>query len=339
MSAPSSICGLKGQAFTLYLSSLILALMTRPLRLEFPGAVYHLTARGDWREDIFRDDADRLVFLDLLAKEVRQQHWRLYAYCLMSNHYHLLIETPEGNLVDGMRRLNGVYTQAFNRRHSRVGHVLQGRYKSILVDRDVYLLELARYIVLNPVRAGMVQRVDDWPWSSYRTTVGKCEMQDWLDSEWIVKQFGANLVTARQAYRRFVREGMGISSPWESLRGQVYLGEDKFLARMEKLAAAQDLQGIPAAQKQPTRPDAEAVLKAVAKSFCVTTMQIQNRSHQQAFQVWVYLLRRAVNLSLREVAEKAGVSPGRISQIQEVIESEKPEALLANLMSRYKVKA
>lgn len=313
--------------------------MTRPLRLEFPGAVYHLTARGDRREDIFRDDADRLFFLDLLAKEVRQQHWRLYAYCLMSNHYHLLIETPEGNLVEGMRRLNGVYTQAFNRRHGRVGHVLQGRYKSILVDRDAYLLELARYIVLNPVRAGMVQRVDDWPWSSYGSTVGKCESLDWLDAEWIVKQFGTNLISARQAYRRFVRAGMDIASPWESLRGQVYLGEDKFLARMEKLAAAQVIKGIPATQRQPTRPDAEVVLTAVATAFGVTPAQIQNRSHQRAFQVWVYLLRRAVNLSLREVAEKASVSPGRISQIQGVIETEKPEALLAELMRRYKVKA
>ena len=108
--------------------------MTRHLRLEFPGAVYHLTARGDRRADIFLDDTDRWIFLDLLAKEVRQQRWRLYAYCLMSNHYHLLIETPAGKLVHGMRRLNGVYTQAFNRRHDQVGHVLQGRYKSILVD-------------------------------------------------------------------------------------------------------------------------------------------------------------------------------------------------------------
>lgn len=137
--------------------------MTRPLRLEFPGAVYHLTARGDRRGDIFLDDTDRQTFLRLLEKEVRQQAWRLFAYCLMSNHYHLLVETPDGNLVAGMRRLNGAYTQAFNRRHGRVGHVLQGRYKSIVVDRDAYLLELARYIVLNPVRANMVKRVEDWP--------------------------------------------------------------------------------------------------------------------------------------------------------------------------------
>ena len=277
--------------------------------------------------------------LDLLAKEVHQQHWRLYAYCLMSNHYHLLIETPEGKLVDGMRRLNGVYTQAFNRRHGRVGHILQGRYKSILVDKEAYLLELARYIVLNPVRAGMVQRVDDWPWSSYGVTAGTREAPDWLDAEWIVKQFGTDPVAARPAYRRFVRAGVDVASPWEALRGQVYLGEDKFLVRMEKLAAAQDKQGIPAIQRQPARPDTEAVLTAVAKAFGVQPEQVQNRSHQRAFQVWVYLLRRAANLSLREVADKAGVSPGRISQIQGMIEAEEPEALLAGLKDWYKVKA
>lgn len=313
--------------------------MTRPLRLEFHGAVYHLTARGDQREDIFFDDADRLIFLDLLAKEVHQQHWRLYAYCLMSNHYHLLIETPEGNLVNGMRRLNGVYTQAFNRRHGRVGHVLQGRYKSILVDKDAYLLELARYIVLNPVRAGMAQRVEDWPWSSYAITASKRESPGWLDAEWIVKQFGTDPSAARQAYRRFVRDGVDGASPWGALRGQVYLGEDKFLARMERLAVEQDKQGIPANHRQPTRPDAEAVLTAVAKAFGVTPEQAQNRSHQPAFQAWVYFLRRAANLSLREAADKAGISPGRISQIQRTIEAAEPEPVLAGLKRRYKVKA
>jgi REP element-mobilizing transposase RayT len=108
--------------------------MARPLRLEFPGAVYHLTARGNARQRIFDDDGDRRRFLDLFGCEVQQQGWRCYAYCLMDNHYHLLIETPEGNLVAGMRRLNGAYTQTFNRRHQRVGHLFQGRYKSIVVQ-------------------------------------------------------------------------------------------------------------------------------------------------------------------------------------------------------------
>ncbi len=119
--------------------------MARPLRLQFPGAVYHLTARGNARQDIYLDDMDRLAFVRRLGHEVQQQRWACYAYCLMSNHYHLLIETPEGNLVSGMRRLNGMYCQAFNRRHGRVGHVLQGRYTSIVVDRNPYLLELCRY--------------------------------------------------------------------------------------------------------------------------------------------------------------------------------------------------
>jgi len=115
--------------------------MTRPLRLEFPGAMYHLTARGNARQAIFGDDADRRRFLRLLGREVEQQGWRCYVYCLMDNYYHLLIETPEGNLVAGMHRLNGAYTQGFNRRHQRVGHLFQGRYKSIVVDRDPYLKE------------------------------------------------------------------------------------------------------------------------------------------------------------------------------------------------------
>ncbi len=148
--------------------------MARQLRLEFPGALYHLTARGNAREAIYRDEVDRKLFVALLGQEIEQQGWQCYAYCLMDNHYHLLIETPELNLSRGMRRLNQVYTQAYNRRHGRVGHVLQGRFKSIVVDKDPYLLELSRYIVLNPVRAGMTTSVRAWRWSSYRAYGGVC---------------------------------------------------------------------------------------------------------------------------------------------------------------------
>ncbi len=257
----------------------------------------------------------------------------------MSNHYHPHIETPEGNLVAGMRRLNGVYTQAFNRRHGRVGHVLQGRYKSIVVDKDAYLLELARYIVLNPVRANMLKRVEDWPWSSYLVTAGKARAVDWLEADWIVNQFGEDAVVARQAYRRFVRAGVDGSSPWPELRSQIYLGGEKFLARMQKLAAEQDKEGIPKSHRQPVRPGAEAVLLAVAQAFGVKAEAVRSRSHQPAFRAWVYLLRRAANLSLREAGERAGVSPGRISQIQRVAEMEKPASELAKLIRQYKVKA
>ncbi len=208
-----------------------------------------------------------------------------------------------------------------------------------MVDKDAYLLELARYIVLNPVRANMVKHVEDWPWSSYLATAGKTQAADWLEADWIVKQFGEDAVAARQAYCRFVRAGVDGSSPWPELRSQIYLGGEKFLTRMEKLAAAQDKEGVPKSHRQPARPEAEAVLLAVAQVFGVNAEAVQSRSHQPAFRAWVYLLRRASNLSLREAGECTGVSPGRISQIQRVAEVENPAPELARLMLKYKVKA
>lgn len=132
--------------------------MARPLRIEIPGAIYHITSRGNAREPIFLDDGDYADFLNLLSLNLKRFNWILHAYCLMGNHYHLLIETPEGNLSRGMRQLNGTYTQWFNRKHNRVGHIFQGRYKAILVEKDSHLLELCRYVVLNPVRANMVKK-------------------------------------------------------------------------------------------------------------------------------------------------------------------------------------
>ena len=123
--------------------------MARPLRIEFAGALYHVTSRGDGRDDIFLDEEDRELWLDVLKTVCERFNWVVHAYCQMGNHYHILIETPDGNLSKGMRQLNGVYTQRFNRIHNRVGHVFQGRYKAILVQKDAYLLELSRYIVLN----------------------------------------------------------------------------------------------------------------------------------------------------------------------------------------------
>lgn len=143
----------------------------------------------------------------MLGREVLQQRWRCYAWCLMDNHYHLLIETPEANLVAGMRRLNQVYTQHFNRRHRRVGHVLQGRCKSIVVEKQSYLLELCRYVVRNPVRAGLRRSAREWPWSSYRATAGQAKPPDWLDDEWILSQFARRRSAAMARYREFVGEG------------------------------------------------------------------------------------------------------------------------------------
>jgi REP element-mobilizing transposase RayT len=157
--------------------------------LEYPGALYHVTARGDRREDIFFREEDRADFLSVLGEVCDRFNWVVHAYCQMTNHYHLLVETVDGNLGRGMRQLNGVYTQRFNRRHGLVGHLFQGRYKAILVQKESYLLELTRYVVLNPVRAGMVADPANWPWSSYRTVVGEAPAPEWLDTDGLLGQF------------------------------------------------------------------------------------------------------------------------------------------------------
>ncbi len=236
--------------------------MARPLRLEFSGALYHITSRGDRQEDIYANDPDREAFLFILADVCAIYNWVCHAYCLMNNHYHLLIETLDGNLARGMRQLNGVYTQTFNRTHERVGHVFQGRYKSILVDKENYLLELSRYIVLNPVRADMVRAAQDWRWSSYRATAGLCQPPDFLSTDWILAAFGKRKSTAVDRYRQFVRDGRGQASPWASLRNQVYLGNENFLQQMQGLIGAEkDLSEVPSSQRRPvpqSLPDYES---------------------------------------------------------------------------------
>ena len=145
-----------------------------PPSVEFPGALYHVTSRGNERRPIFlgNADTDRGTFLDTLAQTLERFNWICHAYCLMTNHHHTVAEIPDGNLSKGMRQLNGVYTQRVNRTHGRVGHLFQGRFKGILVEKESHLLELARYVVMNPVRAGMVATPEDWRWGSYRATAG-----------------------------------------------------------------------------------------------------------------------------------------------------------------------
>jgi REP element-mobilizing transposase RayT len=203
--------------------------MARPLRIEFPGAVYHVTSRGNERKAIFRDDQDRKMFLDTLGDVTLRYNWLCHAYCLMENHYHLLIDTPDGNLSIGMRQLNGIYTQRFNKRHGRVGHLFQGRFKAVLVQKDNYLLEACRYVVLNPARAGRVQKPEEWIWSSYGATAGRTKPHPCLVTEWVLSQFGSKRKTAEASYRRFVRDGIEVESIWNGVRAQSVLGEDEFI--------------------------------------------------------------------------------------------------------------
>ena len=226
--------------------------MARPLRIEFSGALYHVTSRGDGREDIFCGDDDRVSFLSVIGEVCERWNWVVHAYCLMDNHYHLLVETPEGNLSKGMRQLNGVYTQLFNRAHGRVGHVFQGRYKAVVVQKESYLLELARYVVLNPVRARMVRSAKDWPWSSYRATAGQVEGAPWLQTEWILSAFGVQKRRAIENYRNFVADGKNQPSPWKELRNQVFLGSDDFVEKVQAgMDVGKDLREVPMKQRRP----------------------------------------------------------------------------------------
>ncbi len=275
--------------------------MARPLRIQFEGALYHITSRGNARQDIFLDDEDRPAFLEVLGEAVTRYGWICHGYCLMSNHFHLLIETPSPNLLRGMQFLNGVYTQKFNRHHRRFGHVLQGRYKAILVEKESHLLELARYIVLNPVRAGAARSAKDWPWSSYRATSGQADAPGFLATDWILSQFDSQRERAVRAYRKFVRQGRGVEV-WESLRAGCLLGTEAFVEAMRPALLEQPLdQNVLRRERDAARPTLE-------KLFANVTSKADRdaRIHEAV---------RLHHYKLQEVADHLGLHFSTISVI------------------------
>jgi putative transposase len=268
--------------------------MARPLRLEFPHAVYHVTSRGNARQEIVTTDADRRMFLALLAHVVSRYGWLCHAYCLMDNHYHLLLETPTPNLSQGMRQLNGRYTQTYNRAHRRVGHLLQGRFTAIVVEKEAHLLELCRYVVLNPVRAKLVPHPRHWAWSSYRATVGETSVPAWLTPDWVLSQFGQRVGPARERYRTFVAEGRGGPRPWEQLTGQIYLGSEEFVAQHQPNRVIRD---IPRRQTQAHRPS--------------LVMLFQRRQHRNQV---IHEAYRQHGYRLAEIATHLGVHYATVSR-------------------------
>jgi len=236
--------------------------MARPLRIEFPGAVYHVTNRGNERKAVFRDDQDRKMFLDTLKGVTLRYNWLCHAYCLMENHYHLLIDTPDGNLSIGMRQLNGVYTQGFNKRHDRVGHLFQGRFKAVLVQKDNHLLEACRYVVLNPVRAKRVQKPEGWVWSSYGATAGLAKPHPCLVTNWVLSQFGSKRKTAQASYRRFIRDGIGAGSIWKSARARSVLGEETFIKSLsDYVKGRKQIPEIAKSQRFMNKPPLEDIFR------------------------------------------------------------------------------
>lgn len=224
--------------------------MTRPLRREFAGALYHVTARGDRSDAIFRDDSDRRVWLAVLGAVCSRCNFVVHALCQMTNHYHLVVETIDGHLADGMRELNSAYAQYFNRRHTLVGHVFQGRYHAVLVQKQAHLLELSRYVVLNPLRAGMVTLLCDWHWSSYHYMTGDVDAPGWFETDWLLAQFGNDRVHARSAYVAFVMAGRGLLSPLRNVRHQMALGSEVLTDLAINKPDVTGLEGITRIQRQ-----------------------------------------------------------------------------------------
>lgn len=303
--------------------------MARPLRIQFPDAVYHVTSRGNERKAIVRNDMDRERFVRTLADMVEQYQVICHAWILMDNHYHLLIETPQANLSRAIRHLNGTYTQAFNRHHHRVGHLFQGRFTAILVDKETYLLELCRYVVLNPVRAGMVHHPQAWRWSSYRATVGEQPAPPWFTADWLLAQLADHRNRARELYRRFVIDGIAQPEcPWNKVKGQIYLGSDRFLATVQsRLETAKDSE-IPMAHRRPATPTMEDILVVVARAYGndVDTLLQPTRRPHEARQVAIYLVRRVAGVALKAIAEAFGMGytgvSRRVSEIARRMETD-----------------
>jgi putative transposase len=238
--------------------------MARPLRIEYSGAVYHVTTRGNGRSPIFHSEYDHDLFLTILQKVTERFHWLCHVYCLMDNHYHLVVETPEGNLSAGMRHLNGVYTQSLNRIHGRGGHIFQGRFNAILVQKETHLMEVCRYVVLNPVRAKMVNSPEHWKWSSYRATAGMERPHGCLVVEWVLAQFGNNRQEAERKYCEFIKAGIGEESIWARVTKRGLLCNEEFAERLGKqMEGKQDLGEIPRSQRHANRPSLEMLFKAV----------------------------------------------------------------------------
>jgi len=280
--------------------------MTRPLRIEFQGALYHFTSRGNARQSIFLTEEDYADFLFVLCSVTKRYHFLLYAYCLMNNHYHLLIETPEGNLSKGMRQLNGRYAQRFNQRYQRVGHLLQGRYQAILVDKENYLLELCRYVVLNPVRAKIAKNPEDWRWSTYRTTAGYEGGIPCLTTDWIISQFAPEKKKALSLYQAFVLSGVKADSPLKATKGRLFLGRDHFMDQIEHFIQSKGKE-ITREQRYVIRPPLNEILTPQDK-----------KSNDQA----KYVAYLQYGYTLKEIAEYLAVHYSTVSRAIKRIKQE-----------------
>jgi REP element-mobilizing transposase RayT len=267
------------------------------------GAIWHVTARGNDRRDIFRDDDDREKFLQFFGAAAKRNQWKVLAYTLMTNHYHFVIETPIPTLSRGMHSCNSRYAMYFNARHKRVGHLFQGRFKGILVDSDRYRYEVMRYTELNAVRARMVAHPGDYAWSSYRAHAGTDTPPTWLSMEWM-SELDLGRGRARETWRDFVAAQLeSTESLWNGLAGQIYLGSELFVERMRQLVQKKlRSDEHPLVQRLRRARPMEAVKSVVAKTCGVDRGRLQQRGRGVERLLCAWIGWNEAFLTLREVA-------------------------------------
>ena len=284
--------------------------MARPLRITFPGAFYHITSRGNERKVVFKSKRDREKFLEYLESATQRYDALIHAYCMMDNHFHLLLETPSANLPQIMRHINGAYTTYFNIKRKRSGHLFQGRYKSILVEIDEYTKELSRYIHLNPVRAGMVEKPEAYQWSSYQYYIGKKKAPEWLHRAFVLGYFGEKESIAQKRYQDYVNAlvGQEYESPLKDVVSSTLLGNADFISYIKEtfLSDGKPDKDLPALKELALKASVEDILDAVEGSL--------GNDAKLARSVKMYLCQKHTAEKLKVLGRHFGIGESGVSQ-------------------------
>jgi putative transposase len=282
--------------------------MSRPLRIAYPGAFYHITSRGNERKPVFKSGRDREKFLEYLESATSRYKAVIHVYCLMDNHYHLLLETPAGNLPRIMRHINGAYTTYFNVKRNRSGHLFQGRYKAILIDADEYAKELSRYIHLNPVRAGLVEKPEDYPWSSYRDYTGGRKPAGWLKRDFILEYFDAKEPAAQEKYKTFVNQlaKENYETPLKDLFASTILGCAEFITYLKEhhLKDTQPDRNVPATRRLSEMLSMPDIIEKVDQAVF---------DERLSRNIKLYLCREFTGERLKEIGDRFHVSESAVS--------------------------
>ena len=302
--------------------------MSRPLRIQFPDAWYHVMNRGRRGDLIFKEKGDHYAFIDLLKDCIEMWNIRVVAYCLMSTHYHILLQTPDANLSRCMRHINGLYTQYFNRSHGLDGHLFRGRYKSILVDSDAYLLELLRYIHRNPIEAGIADRLDSYQWSSHKGYLSRSEKWEWLYKEYVLKIFSKNTNEALKRYRDFVNKEIPeeINRILGSRKWPSVIGKESFMEWVKDTFFVKKRHAeVP--ESKSLAPDSEKIKRAVCRSYDINEEGLvfsKRGMTNEPRNIAIYLMRNLMGSKLGEIGREFGIN--NYSSVSTIIERTKQKS-------------